>query len=120
MKSGQVLRYAENQNVTWQVIEMPEELSEQQDDGDFGIWICLIATTLVAILTQHPNYSLQEKTLRLIRPKTALETEGREIIGKSIRLGNIGNTTGEPFRNLRLEKKQRRMTGNDKHTTNED
>jgi len=107
MKIGQALRYAENQHVTWRMIEMPEELSEQQDDGDFGIWICLIATTLAAILTQYPNYSLQEKTVRLNGAKTALEQEGREIISNSFHCGKIADPFGKPFCKIRIEKQRR-------------
>jgi len=121
-KIGQALKYAATQKVTWRVIELPEELAEQQNDGDFGIWICLIATTLAAILTQHQNYSLQEKTLRLNGTRAELEHAGREVIRKSIQDGGIANHYKGLFRNLRIEQKRKTSqthTGQPKEESNE-
>jgi len=106
MKIGQALRHAANQDVTWRVIELPEELAER-DGGDFGIWICLIAMTLAAVLTVHPNFSLQERTLKINGMTTDFERIGRETISKSIQSGGIPNAQGQPFCSLRLVKKRK-------------
>ena len=84
---------------------VPDEIWDHNNQDDFGIWTCLIATKVASLLTQKPNFSLQNPYLRLTATKNNITIKGRKVITKSIEHGTIKNTQESPFCNLRIERK---------------
>ena len=74
------------------------------DQDDFGIWICLIATRVVSILTRQPKFSLYNQNLRLALARETIITEGRRAISYGIQHSTIEDPQGRPFCHLWIEK----------------
>ena len=75
---------------------------------DFGIWICLIATTVANIIQEQSNFILQNRKLRVTASKEDIIIKSREAIIKSIDHGMIKDPRGNPFRHIRLERDNKR------------
>ena len=108
------LKWKEDQKVVWHVLGIPDELRDHDQDN-FGIWICLIATTVAGILKGQPNFSLQMRTLRCAARMEDIIMMGREAIIKSIGQGRIKDPQQEPFCSVRIvksnKKGQQRLQG---------
>ena len=61
------------------------------------MWMCLTATKVASLLRKQPNFSLQNRYLRLTTMKEIVIEKGRETIIKSIEHSTIKNPMGDPI-----------------------
>ena len=74
-QTQKALGWTADTKVRWYLTEMPPGIWTHERQYD-GIWICLVATKLMALLTQHPTFTLQNRKLTVTRTFKEVIKEG--------------------------------------------